>query len=142
MRFRLPLIAAAVLALALPLAAADLPRTPSAEGAELYFISPADGEVVKGPVTVRFGLRGMGIAPAGTVAEGTGHHHLVVDAPLPPAGLPIPNDANHLHFGKGQTETVLTLPPGKHTLQLLLGDHSHVPHEPVVASDVITITVE
>lgn len=142
MRSTLMSAAAAVLALALPLSAADLPRSPSVEGAELYFITPADGDVVKGPVTVRFGLRGMGVAPAGTVAEGTGHHHLVVDAPLPPAGQPIPNDANHLHFGKGQTETVLTLPPGKHTLQLLLGDHSHIPHEPIVASQVITITVE
>ena len=85
----------------------------------MYFISPADGDTVKGPVTVRFGLRGMGVAPAGTVAEGTGHHHLIVDAPLPAAGLPIPNDANHLHFGKGQTETTLDLPPGQHTLQLL-----------------------
>lgn len=142
MRSTLMSAAAAVLALALPLSAADLPRSPSVEGTELYFISPADGEVVKGPVTVRFGLRGMGVAPAGTVAEGTGHHHLIVDAPLPPAGQPIPNDANHLHFGKGQTETVLTLPPGKHTLQLLLGDHSHIPHEPMVASQPITITVE
>ncbi len=142
MRSTLMSAAAAVLALALPLSAADLPRSPSVEGAELYFITPADGDVVKGPVTVRFGLRGMGVAPAGTVAEGTGHHHLVVDAPLPPAGQPIPNDANHLHFGKGQTETVLTLPPGKHTLQLLLGDHSHIPHEPIVASQPITITVE
>lgn len=130
------------LALLPALAFATLPRTPSPAGAELYFISPKDGEVVRGPVTVRFGLRGMGVAPAGTVAEGTGHHHLLVDAPLPPAGQPIPNDAKHLHFGKGQTETVLMLPPGRHTLQLLLGDHSHIPHEPVVASPAITITVE
>lgn len=122
--------------------AAELPRTPAPAGAAVYFISPADGETVTGPVTVRFGLRGMGVAPAGTVAEGTGHHHLVVDAPLPAAGQPIPNDANHLHFGKGQTEATLTLAPGKHTLQLLVGDHSHVPHDPVVASEVITITVK
>ena len=122
--------------------AADLPRTAAPADAAVYFISPADGDTVKGPVTVRFGLRGMGVAPAGTVAEGTGHHHLIVDAPLPAAGLPIPNDANHLHFGKGQTETTLSLPPGKHTLQLLVGDHSHIPHDPVVASDVITITVQ
>ncbi|KAA2285812.1 DUF4399 domain-containing protein [Arenimonas fontis] len=132
-----------VLALwAAPLAAAELPRSPAPEDAELYFISPSDGEVVKGPVTVRFGLRGMGVAPAGIIAEGTGHHHLIVNAPLPPAGLPIPNDAHHLHFGKGQTETTLELPPGKHTLQLLLGDHAHIPHDPVVASELITITVE
>lgn len=122
--------------------AAELPRTPAPAEAAVYFISPADGETVTGPVTVRFGLRGMGVAPAGTVAEGTGHHHLIVDAPLPAAGQPIPNDANHLHFGKGQTETTLTLAPGKHTLQLLVGDHSHIPHDPVVASEVITITVK
>ncbi|TNJ35266.1 DUF4399 domain-containing protein [Arenimonas terrae] len=122
--------------------AAELPRTPSPADAAVYFISPQDGETVTGPVQVRFGLRGMGVAPAGTVAEGTGHHHLIVDAPLPPAGQPIPNDARHLHFGKGQTETTLTLAPGKHTLQLLVGDHSHIPHDPVVASEVITITVK
>jgi hypothetical protein len=122
--------------------AADLPRTASPADAAVYFISPKDGDTVSGPVTVRFGLRGMGVAPAGTIAEGTGHHHLIVDAPLPAAGQPIPNDARHLHFGKGQTETTLTLPPGKHTLQLLVGDHSHIPHDPVVASEVITITVE
>ena len=122
--------------------AADLPRTPAPTGAAVYFISPENGETLSGPVTVRFGLRGMGVAPAGTQAEGTGHHHLIVDAPLPPAGQPIPNDAKHLHFGKGQTEATLELAPGKHTLQLLVGDHSHVPHEPVVASEVITITVE
>lgn len=122
--------------------AAELPRTTAPTGAEVYFISPENGATVKGEVVVRFGLRGMGVAPAGTIAEGTGHHHLVIDAPLPPAGLPIPNDAQHLHFGKGQTETTLTLKPGKHTLQLLVGDHSHIPHDPVVASEVITITVQ
>jgi hypothetical protein len=122
--------------------AAGLPRTASPADAAVYFISPKDGDTVSGPVTVRFGLRGMGVAPAGTIAEGTGHHHLIVDAPLPPAGQPIPNDARHLHFGKGQTETTLTLAPGKHSLQLLVGDHSHIPHDPVVASEVITITVE
>ena len=122
--------------------AAELPRTASPAAAAVYFISPKDGDTVSGPVTVRFGLRGMGVAPAGTIAEGTGHHHLIVDAPLPAVGQPIPNDARHLHFGKGQTETTLTLAPGKHTLQLLVGDHSHIPHDPVVASEVITITVE
>lgn len=122
--------------------AAELPRTAAPAEAAVYFISPENGATVTGPVTVRFGLRGMGVAPAGTVAEGTGHHHLIIDAPLPAAGQPIPNDANHLHFGKGQTETTLTLAPGKHTLQLLVGDHSHIPHDPVVASEVITITVK
>ncbi|WP_146910374.1 DUF4399 domain-containing protein [Arenimonas daejeonensis] len=122
--------------------AAELPRTPAPPDAAVYFISPEDGATVSGPVTVRFGLRGMGVAPAGAIIEGTGHHHLIVDAPLPPAGQPIPNDARHLHFGKGQTETTVTLAPGKHTLQLLVGDHSHIPHDPVVASEVITITVK
>jgi hypothetical protein len=84
----------------------------------------------------------MGVAPAGVAFEATGHHHLIVDAPLPPPDQPIPNDAKHLHFGKGQTETSLALPPGPHTLQLLLGDLNHVPHDPPVASEPITITVE
>ena len=141
MNIRSLLLAAAVLCAGIS-QASELPRSASPADAAVYFISPADGDTVSGPVTVRFGLRGMGVAPAGTVAEGTGHHHLIVDAPLPPAGQPIPNDANHLHFGKGQTETTLTLTPGKHTLQLLVGDHSHIPHDPVVASEVITITVK
>lgn len=121
---------------------ADTQRTPSAKGAEVYFISPADGATVSSPVTVKFGLKGMGIAPAGIQFENTGHHHLIVDAELPPAGAPIPTDANHVHFGKGQSETTLELKPGKHTLQLLLGDFGHVPHDPVVASKKITITVK
>lgn len=141
MNIRSLLMAAAILATGVA-HAAELPRSAAPADAAVYFISPKDGETVSGPVTVRFGLRGMGVAPAGTVAEGTGHHHLIVDAPLPPAGQPIPNDASHLHFGKGQTETTLNLAPGKHTLQLLVGDHSHIPHDPVVASEVITITVK
>ena len=122
--------------------AAGLPRTPAPAGAKVYFISPSNGQVIKGDVTVRFGLVGMGVAPAGTVAEGTGHHHLIVDAPLPALDQPLPKDEQHLHFGKGQTETVLKLPPGKHTLQLILGDANHVPHQPAVVSDRITITVQ
>jgi hypothetical protein len=125
-----------VLLIAVPALAADLPR-----GAELYFIAPADGATVTSPVTVRFGLRGMGVAPAGIAMDGTGHHHLLIDAELPAPDQPIPADANHLHFGKGQTETVLTLAPGKHRLRLLLGDHLHRPHDPPVVSEVITITV-
>jgi hypothetical protein len=122
-------------------AAEPLPRTPSVPGAKVYFISPKDGETVSSPVTVRFGLTGMGVAPAGIQLEKTGHHHLLVDTPLPPAGQPIPNDAKHRHFGGGQTEVSLELAPGQHTLQLLLADHLHVAHEPPVASEVITITV-
>lgn len=123
-------------------AAASLPRSPAPKDVELYFISPHDGETVKSPVTVRFGLRGMGIAPAGVAMQATGHHHLVVDAELPPLDVPIPADANHLHFGKGQTEASVTLAPGRHRLQLLLGDHLHIPHDPPVMSRPITIVVE
>jgi len=123
-------------------ASAGLPRTPAPKGVEVYFISPKDGETLKSPVTVRFGLRGMGVAPAGVAMENTGHHHLLIDAALPPLDQPIPADANHVHFGKGQTEATIALTPGRHTLQLLLGDHLHVPHDPAVASKPVTITVE
>ena len=115
---------------------------PSALAAEAYLISPQDGETVSSPFVVRFGLRGMGVAPAGIDMPGTGHHHLVIDASLPPAGQPVPFDDRHKHFGKGQTETELSLPPGEHTLQLILGDHTHVPHDPPVASTQIRIRVE
>jgi hypothetical protein len=125
--------------LAGPLAAAG--RTPAPEGAEVYFISPKDGETVTSPVTVRFGLRGMGVAPAGVRAPATGHHHLLVDVPAPDPTRPVPADEHHLHFGKGQTETRLELAPGTHTLQLILGDQDHVPHDPPVVSERITITV-
>jgi hypothetical protein len=108
---------------------------------EVYFISPRDGERVTSPVLVRFGLRHLGVAPAGVEFPGTGHHHLVVNAPLPPLDAPIPADEHHRHFGKGQTETSIALPPGRHTLQLLLGDHLHRPHDPPVYSEVITIEV-
>ena len=126
-----------------PLAiAVELPRTTAPAKARVYFISPGNGQVVKVPVTVRFGLAEMGVAPAGTVAEGTGHHHLVIDSPLPVLDQPLPKDDKHLHFGKGQTETTLTLAPGKHTLQLILGDSNHIPHQPPVYSAPITITVK
>ena len=122
--------------------AADLPRSPAPPEVELYIISPNDGDTVASPVTVRFGLRGMGVAPAGVAMENTGHHHLLIDAELPPQDLPVPADANHVHFGKGQTEAAVTLAPGRHRLRLLLGDHLHIPHDPPVASKPITITVE
>jgi len=122
--------------------AADLPRSPAPKEVELYIISPVDGETVTNPVTVRFGLRGMGIAPAGIAVENTGHHHLLIDADPPPYNLPIPADANHVHFGKGQTEATVTLAPGRHRLQLLLADHLHIPHEPPVVSKPVTITVK
>ncbi|GFE78120.1 rod shape-determining protein RodA [Steroidobacter agaridevorans] len=140
---RFALAAAAALSIAAGVALADgLKRTPSPAGAEVYFIAPVDGATVTSPVTVKFGLKGMGIAPAGITFDNTGHHHLIIDADLPPAGAPIPTDANHMHFGKGQTEATLELKPGKHTLQLLLGDFGHVPHDPIVTSKKITITVK
>jgi hypothetical protein len=123
--------------------ATALPRTAAPENALVYFLSPANGSTVTSPFTIRFGLRGMGVAPAGVTNPSTGHHHLLIDvATLPPDDLPIPNDANHRHFGLGQTETELTLPPGQHTLQLVLGDALHIPHQPPVRSEKITITVQ
>lgn len=118
-----------------------IPRSPAPEGARVYFITPSDGEEVRSPVTVRFGLSGMGVSPAGHDKSGTGHHHLVVDGPLPPPNLPIPKSAQYRHFGGGQTQTTLELEPGRHTLQLVLGDHLHIPHDPPVVSERITITV-
>jgi hypothetical protein len=131
----------AALLLAAPLAlAAD--RTPSPAGAAVYIISPKDGAKIHGPVSVLFGLKGMGIAPAGVKFENTGHHHLLVDAEVPAdLSLPLPSTQKILHFGKGQTETTLNLPPGTHTLQLVLGDLNHIPHDPAVISPKVTITV-
>jgi len=132
------------LLLALPLQAlAQMPRTPSVAGTQLTILEPKDGATVRSPVKVVMGLTGqMGVAPAGVQMAETGHHHILVNAEtLPPMGLPIPADDKHRHFGKGQTEAVLTLPPGRHTLQLLLGDHNHVPHDPPLLSPKITITV-
>ena len=117
--------------------------TPAPEGAAVYFVTPTDGQTVSSPVTVRFGLEGMGVAPAGVERESTGHHHLLVDVDgMPAMDQPVPADEHHIHFGGGQTQTTLELAPGEHTLQLLVGDHQHVPHEPPVMSEKITITVE
>lgn len=119
-----------------------LPRTPAPATAELYIQSPADGAEVTSPVTVRFGLRGMGVAPATIAAENTGHHHLLIDVDtLPPDSLPLPATDQIRHFGAGQTETEIELTPGQHTLQLVLGDANHIPHLPPVRSARITITV-
>lgn len=120
-----------------------LPTHKAPAGAELYIISPTDGATVPGTFTVRFGLMGMGVAPAGIDKANTGHHHLLIDVDtLPVAGMPIPADDHHVHFGGGQTETVLTLPPGTHTLQLELGDMNHVPFDPAVVSKKITVHVK
>lgn len=128
---------------ALALATAASSREPSPANAEVYIVSPRDGARVKSPVTVVFGLKGMGVAPAGIKFDGTGHHHLLIDSDLP-ADMSQPLAANEksVHFGKGQTETSVTLPPGKHTLQLVLGDQLHIPHDPPVYSKKITIVVE
>lgn len=125
-------------------------ETPSAPGTTQYFVNLSDGDIVTGPVKVIFGLSGMGVAPAGVENEFTGHHHILLNRPPLGEGQEgaeeleygIMADENNIHFGKGQTETVLDLPSGTHTLQLVLGDWSHVPHNPPVFSDVISITVE
>ncbi len=116
--------------------------TASTPGAAAYIISPLDGAVVTNPVRVLFGLDRMGISPATFQGEGVGHHHLLINTDLPPLDLPIPVDQNHRHFSGGQSETSLNLPVGQHTLQLLLGDHTHTPHQPPVISRKITITVQ
>lgn len=112
--------------------------------AYLYIGWPNDGQVIPAgkPFRVWFGLRNMGVAPKGVEFPNTGHHHLLIDTDLPPAGQEIPSDRNHLHFGAGETETMLELPPGKHTLQLLMGDYRHMPTNPPVYSKKITITVK
>ena len=119
-------------------------QTPSPQGAAVYFINLKDGDTVTSPFKVQFGLSGMGIAPVGVQNERTGHHHLVIDTKLSDEELkrPIAADAKHVHFGGGQTETTVTLPPGSHTMQLVLGDWSHIPHNPPVMSPVITVTVK
>ncbi|HJV54015.1 MAG TPA: DUF4399 domain-containing protein [Noviherbaspirillum sp.] len=118
--------------------------TPAPANAYLYIGWPNDGEVIPHdkPIRVWFGLRNMGVAPKGVKFPNTGHHHLLIDTDLPPADQEIPSDRNHLHFGAGETETVIELPPGKHTLQLLMGDDKHIPHNPPVHSKKITITVK
>jgi hypothetical protein len=122
-------------------AASSAGRWPSAAGARVYLEYPRNGARVSRTFKVRFGLTNMGVAPAGFEKAHTGHHHLIIDSPLPPMDEPIPNEPNYVHFGAGQTEAQVTLPPGSHTLQLLLGDHNHVPHDPPVASKPIKVYV-
>jgi hypothetical protein len=132
--------AAAIVAAEQP--AALPPRTASPVGATVFFITPADGDTVSSPVTIEFGLEGMNVVAAGVNEAHSGHHHLLVDTDPPDMGLPIPADENHIHFGDASTSTALTLEPGEHTLRLLLGDHLHIPHNPPIMSDTITITIE
>jgi Domain of unknown function (DUF4399) len=115
--------------------------TPSPEGAGVRFVGLSDGARLPTKVTIRFGLRGMGVSPAGLERENSGHHHLLIDTELPPLDQPIPNDFNHLHFGAGQTEAEVTLKPGTHTLQLLFGDKDHIPHNPPLLSPPIRVVV-
>jgi hypothetical protein len=132
-------ILSALLLLGVPALRAQPKSMP--EDAKVYILWPPDGAVIRGAFWVRMGLSGAGIAPAGVERAGTGHHHILVDTPLPKLDEPIPSDHNHLHFGLGQTEARLDLPAGKHTIQLLLGDENHTPHQPPLYSKPITVTV-
>ena len=124
----------------MPLSAVE--KSSSPDKVMLYIISPQDGDTVSSPVKVIFGLNGMGVAPAGIKMKNTGHHHLLIDLNhLPDINLPIPSDEYHKHFGKGQTEALIELDKGEHTLQLILGDHMHIPHEPPIISKKIRIKV-
>lgn len=141
-KFILPFVATILTALFTSvLIAQTIPVTPAPEDAKVSIVSPANGDTVEREFVVVFGLEGMGVAPAGIDIEGTGHHHLLVNQEtLPPEGLPMGEPP--LHFGKGQTQTTLTLEPGTHTLQLIMGDKLHVPHNPPIVSELITIEVK
>jgi len=120
----------------------SLLQSPAPEGAQVYFIEPRDGARLPLTFTVKFGLRGMGVSPAGIEKANTGHHHVLIDLQeLPDMNLPLPATANIKHFGGGQTETMITLPPGEYTLQLLLANHLHIPHKPALISKPIKVTV-
>ncbi|MDF7796753.1 DUF4399 domain-containing protein [Pseudomonas syringae] len=137
------MVAGLLLSASMLASAADIPRTAAPEGAEVYIISPKDGETVTSPFKVQFGLTGMGVAPAGVDVPETGHHHLLIDVKDQPSmNAPLPVSDNIRHFGKGQTETEINLPPGQHTLQLLMGDKGHMPLNPSVESKKITINVK
>jgi len=119
-----------------------VPRSPSPEGAKVFFVTLQNGAVVSSPFPVEFGISGMDVVRAGENVPDTGHHHILIDTDMPDLGLPVPTDDNHVHFGDASLATELTLRPGEHTLQLLLADHLHIPHDPPVYSERITILVE
>jgi Domain of unknown function (DUF4399) len=125
-----------------PTLAAGYTKVAAAADAKLYFLNLKNGDTVSSPVTIQFGLRGMGVAPAGIEKAGTGHHHLLIDLESLDVNAPIPVSDQHRHFGAGQTEVTLEMKPGKHALQLILGDQNHIPHHPPVMSERITITVK
>jgi hypothetical protein len=136
-------IAAAFFAIAFPVVGlADSERTPAPPDAKVFIIKPKDGATVSSPVTVKFGAEGVDIVPAGTDKPDSGHHHLLIDTKVTDFNSAIPKDDHHVHYGKGQTEATVALTPGKHMLQLLLGDKNHVPHNPPVESPVVTIMVK
>jgi hypothetical protein len=141
---KLVTVAAIAMASISSMALADSLVSPAPEGAKSYIITPQDGAIVTSPVLVQFGLSGMGVAPAGVEKDKTGHHHLLINADTSALDftMPLPSNDEVKHFGGGQTETTLTLEPGIYTLQLLLGNYAHVPHDQPVLSDVVTITVE
>ncbi|MDA7948819.1 MAG: DUF4399 domain-containing protein [Hyphomicrobiaceae bacterium] len=139
---RIALVGAVALGLGVGSALADGHRNKAPEGAKVYFIEPADGATVSSPVSVKFGLSGMGVAPAGTEKKNTGHHHLLINQKLEDYNAPIPADEKHIHFGGGQTETKVELKPGTYKLQLILGDLNHIPHDKPVESEAITVTVK
>lgn len=122
--------------------ASAIPRTASAAEASVFFVSPVDGDTVSNPVKVVFGIKGMAVVAAGDDKPHSGHHHLLIDTVLPALDMPIPKDEHHVHFGDGSTAAEISLEPGEHTLQMLLGDHLHIPHDPPVMSDPITILIE
>ncbi|HXW29760.1 MAG TPA: DUF4399 domain-containing protein, partial [Xanthobacteraceae bacterium] len=117
-------------------------RTPAPANAKVFFVNLKDGATLPPKARIEFGVANMQIAPAGEAKPNSGHFHLLIDAELPPLDAPIPSDFNHLHFGQGQTYVELELAPGDHTLQLLLGDHEHMPHDPPVVSEVVHVRVE
>jgi hypothetical protein len=137
-------LAACLVAMTLCAGIAAAAETTAPDNAYLYIGWPNDGEVLPAnqPFRVWFGLRNMGVAPKGAPKPNTGHHHLLINTDLPPLDQEIPSDRNHIHFGAGQTETMIELPPGTHTLQLLMGDHNHMPHNPPVYSRKITVYVK
>jgi len=120
----------------------SIPRSASTEGASVFFITPEDGATVTNPITIEFGITGMDVVKAGNNQPHSGHHHLLIDTELPDLGMPIPADEHHVHFGDGSTSTQISLSPGTHKLQMLLGDYLHIPHDPPLTSAQFTITVE
>jgi hypothetical protein len=133
---------AVLMAPSTPTLAGGYKKVTAAAGATVYFVSLKNGDVVASPLLVQFGLRGIGVAPAGIEKENTGHHHLLIDVAEIDVNNGLPMTDSIRHFGGGQTETRVELKPGTHTLQLLLADHNHIPHHPLVISERITVTVK